>query len=185
MSASLLPGPDQVSETVTREQIHGTIRSLQAEGYVMLSDIFGIDWLEYPRHQGPRFTVVYNVVKLDGSDRRFVRVDLEDGEPLPTITDLWAAASFMEREVFDMFGVQFSGHPYLRKLLTPEDLDGHPHRKDFPLGETPTLFNDGRFLEPASFRAGLTGKSGGLTGWKGGARRGVVSVKPAMPEDQS
>jgi NADH-quinone oxidoreductase subunit C len=72
-----------------------------------------------------------------------------------------------------MFGVEFAGHPDLRKLLTPEDLDGHPHRKDFPIGETPTLFNEGRFLDPGSFRAGLTGQDSGLTGWRGGTRRGV------------
>ena len=71
-----------------------------------------------------------------------------------------------------MFGIEFDGHPDLRKLLTPEDLEGHPHRKDFPLGETPTLFNDGRFLDPAAFRAGLTGIDTGLTGWKGGQRSG-------------
>src|SRR5690606_33619304 len=105
----------------------------------------------------------------------FLRVDLDDGESLPTATGLWSGASFLERETFDMMGVVFDGHPDLRKLLTPEDLEGHPHRKDFPLGETPTLFGDGRFLDPASFRAGLSGRDPGLTGWKGGARDGVVA----------
>ncbi len=82
---------------------------------------------------------------------------------------------FMEREVYDMFGVTFDGHPDLRRLLLPEDFDGHPHRKDFPLGETPTLFNEGRFLDPAAFRAGLVGADSGLTGWKGGAAKGTRS----------
>jgi len=74
-----------------------------------------------------------------------------------------------------MFGVTFEGHPDLRRLLLPEDFDGHPHRKDFPLGETPTLFNEGRFLDPAAFRAGLVGGDAGLTQWKGGARKGTTS----------
>jgi NADH-quinone oxidoreductase subunit C len=83
--------------------------------------------------------------------------------------------------VYDMFGVTFSGHPDLRKLITPEDLEGHPHRKDFPLGETPTLFGGGRFLDPPAFRAGLAGASRGLTGWIGGARKGVVSEQQRLP----
>ena len=147
----------------------------RAEGLVMLTDVMGIDYLSYPGHRGERFTVLYNVHDLTGRARLFLRVDLADGESLPTATGLWKGANYLEREVFDMFGVVFDGHPDLRKILTPEDLDGHPHRKDFPLGETPTLFNDGRFLDPASFRSGLTGKDAGLTGWKGGARSGVVS----------
>lgn len=166
---------DMLSVTVEKSQLILGLEALKSHGYLMLTDIFGIDYLTYPGHRGKRFTVAYNVHDISGANRLFLRVDLDDGESLPTATKLWKGASFLEREVYDMFGVEFQGHPDLRKLLTPEDLDGHPHRKDFPLGETPTLFNDGRFLDPAAFRAGLTGKDGGLTGWKGGARSGVVS----------
>jgi len=77
--------------------------------------------------------------------------------------------------VYDLFGIEFDGHPDLRKLVTPDDLEGHPLRKDFPLGETPTLFNEGRFLDPATFRAGMLGQDKGRTGWVGGARKGVRS----------
>jgi NADH-quinone oxidoreductase subunit C len=176
---------DQVSITVGRNQLVAAVELARQHGFVLLSDIFGIDWLEYPRHQGERFTVVYNLAGIDGTARIFIRTDLADGVSLPTITHLWLGANFMEREVFDMFGVTFDGHPDLRKLLTPEDLVGHPHRKDFPIGETPTLFNDGRFLDPATFRAGLMGRNPGLTGWRGGARRGVISTqeRPAEPAD--
>src|SRR5690606_1051223 len=121
--------------------------------------------------------VVYNIHDITGTARVFLRVEVNDGESVPTATGLWSGASFLERETFDMLGVVFDGHPDLRKILTPEDLDGHPHRKDFPLGETPTLFNAGRFLDPASFRAGLSGRDAGLTGWKGGARDGVVATQ--------
>lgn len=182
MSAGLLASSDQEQVSATRDGIIAALTAARTEGYELLSDIFGIDWLEYPRHRGARFTVVYNVVSIDGIRRRFLRVDLDEGDTLPTATGLWSGASFMEREVYDLFGIVFDGHPYLRKILTPEDLEGHPLRKDFPLGETPTLFNDGRFLDPASFRAGLTGANKGLTGWKGGARRGVIS-ELGMPGD--
>jgi NADH-quinone oxidoreductase subunit C len=172
-SASEFKG--MTSVTVPRKRIHEAVATAQELGFVMISDIFGIDYLNYPGHQGKRFTVAYNLYAIAANERLYLRVDLDDGVTLPTITDLWRGASFMEREVYDMFGVVFMGHPDLRKLITPEDLDGHPHRKDFPLGETPTLFNDGRFLDPAAFRAGMIGGDDGLTGWSGGARKGVVS----------
>lgn len=164
-----------VSVTVDQEQIVAAVRAAKDAGFNMISDIFGIDYLTYPRHQGKRFSVAYNLYSIGGNERIFIRVNLDDGVPLPTITHLWKGASFMEREVYDMFGVEFVDHPDLRKLITPEDLDGHPHRKDFPLGETPTLFNEGRFLDPASFRAGMTGEDTGMSGWTGGSRKGVTS----------
>ena len=166
---------DMVSVTVERDAVVGAVGAAKEAGFEMISDVFGIDYLEYPGHQGKRFTVAYNLYSISANERLFIRVNLDDGETLPTITGLWKGASFMEREVYDMFGVEFDDHPDLRKLLTPEDLDGHPHRKDFPLGETPTLFNEGRFLDPATFRAGMTGQDSGLSGWKGGVRKGVVS----------
>ncbi len=175
------------SITVSQRMLIDAIETAKQAGFVMLADVFGIDWLEYPGHQGKRFTVVYNLYAIDEGERLFVRVALDDGDALPTITHLWRGASFMEREVYDMFGIEFDGHPDLRKLITPEDLDGHPHRKDFPLGESPTLFNEGRFLDPASFRAGMMGSDEGLTGWSGGARKGVRSEqgRPAEPGEGS
>lgn len=164
-----------VSVTVPREHIVEAVELAKESGFEMISDVFGIDYLTYPGHQGKRFTVAYNMRNPDGNGRIFIRVDLDEGETLPTITHLFKAATFMEREVYDMFGVAFEGHPDLRRLLLPEDFEGHPHRKDFPLGETPTLFNEGRFLDPAAFRAGLAGADPGLTGWKGGAAKGVRS----------
>jgi NADH-quinone oxidoreductase subunit C len=166
---------DMVSVTVPKAHIVEAVEAAKESGFEMISDVFGIDYLTYPGHQGKRFSVVYNMRNPEGNGRIFIRVDLDDGESLPTITHLFRAANFMEREVYDMFGVVFDGHPELRKLLTPEDFEGHAHRKDFPLGETPTLFNEGRFLDPAAFRAGLAGDDPGLTSWKGGARKGAVS----------
>jgi NADH-quinone oxidoreductase subunit C len=164
-----------VSVTVPKALIVEALEHAKNGGFPLIVDVFGIDYLSYPGHQGKRFTVAYNLRNLEGTERVFVRVDIDDGESMPSVTHLFKAAMFMEREVYDMFGVVFEGHPDLRRLLLPEDFDGHPHRKDFPLGETPTLFNDGRFLDPAAFRAGLVGADAGLTQWKGGARKGTTS----------
>lgn len=169
------------SVTISKAHIIEALTTARGAGLELLSDIFGIDYLTYPGHRGKRFAVVYNVHDLHGAARLFLRVEVEDGESLPTATGVWRGADFLERETFDMLGIEFEGHPNLRKLLTPEDLEGHPHRKDFPLGETPTLFNDGRFLDPATFRSGLTGRDQGLTGWKGGARDGVISSQGELP----
>jgi NADH-quinone oxidoreductase subunit C len=172
---------EMITVTVPRASGHDAARAAKEAGFDLLSDVLGIDWLAFPRHSGPRFSVIYNLYAIAANERIFIRIDLDDGESVATITDLWPGANFLEREVFDLFGVQFAGHPNLRKLVTPEDLEGHALRKDFPLGETPTLFNDGRFLDPASFRAGLIGRSRGLTGWVGGARKGVVSEQVERP----
>lgn len=155
--------------------VRESVAHAREAGFDLLSDVFGIDWLRYPGHSGPRFSVTYNLYAIAQGERLFLRVDLDDDAAVPSITPQWPAANFLEREVYDLFGIEFDGHPNLRKIHTPEDLEGHPLRKDFPLGETPTLFNDGRFLDPAAFRAGMIGASGGLTGWTGGARKGVVS----------
>ena len=164
-----------VSVTISKDELVSAVTEAKTLGFEMLSDVFGIDYLSYPGHQGKRFSVAYNLYSVSRNERLFIRVNVDDGESLPTITGVWRGSSFMEREVYDMFGVEFEGHPDLRKLITPEDLDGHPHRKDFPLGEVPTQFNDGRFLDPAAFRAGMSGQASGLSGWRGGARKGVSS----------
>lgn len=170
---------DMISVTLPKSAVLDGLKATRQAGLEMLTDIHGMDYLTYPGHRGKRFTVIYNLHDVVGSSRVFIRVDLDDGESLPTATGIWPGASFLERETYDMIGVEFDGHPDMRKILTPEDLDGHPHRKDFPLGETPTLFNDGRFIDPPSFRAGLSGREEGLTGWKGGVRHGIVATQEA------
>jgi NADH-quinone oxidoreductase subunit C len=152
----------------------------KAGGFKLCADVMGIDYLEYTEFMPERFAVVYNLLEPKSGERVLVKLFIPDGTPVPTVTDIWRTADFHEREVFDMFGIEFSDHPDLRKILTPEDLDGHPLRKDFPLGETPTLFREGRFLDPAAFRAGLSGKDTGLSGWRGGSRIDS-SLVPKLP----
>ncbi|UWX65630.1 NADH-quinone oxidoreductase subunit C [Deinococcus rubellus] len=156
---------------------------LKAEGF-MLMDIVGVDYGAYVQPRPQRFSVLYNVYHPYDHRRLFLRVWLRDGESLPSLFPVWKSANYLEREVYDLMGVVFDGHPDLRKVLTPDDLEGHPLRKDFPIEETPTLFRDGRFLDPAAFRAGMTGQSAGLTGWRGSLRKGGTGEMepPVMPE---
>ncbi len=95
-----------------------------------LSDVTCVDW--YPAN--PRFEVVYHLFSIPQKERLRVKVRLTADDPsLESVTSIWPAADFFEREVFDLFGVRFSGHPYLRRLLMPEDWEGHPLRKDYPV----------------------------------------------------
>jgi NADH-quinone oxidoreductase subunit C len=98
--------------------------------YNFLSDITCVDW--YPSE--PRFEVVYSLLSMPRKDRLRLKVKLNGDDPnLSSLTSLWPAADFFEREVFDLFGVRFQGHPSLRRIMMPEDWEGHPLRKDYPV----------------------------------------------------
>lgn len=95
-----------------------------------LSDLTCVDW--YPNE--PRFEVVYHLLSMPRKDRVRLKVKLAGDDPnVESITSVWPGANFFEREVFDLFGIRFQGHPYLRRLLMPEDWQGHPLRKDYPV----------------------------------------------------
>ncbi|MGH7371900.1 MAG: NADH-quinone oxidoreductase subunit C, partial [Candidatus Methylomirabilales bacterium] len=85
----------------------------------------------------PRFEVVYNLYSISRADRIRVKVRVLDGTEVPSVTGVWPTANWHEREVFDMFGIRFAGHPDLRRILMPEDWEGHPLRKDYPVAEMP------------------------------------------------
>jgi NADH-quinone oxidoreductase subunit C len=96
-----------------------------------------------PDPKPKRFSVSYHLLRLsDPAARVRVQVWLDDGEPLPSVLGVWPAADWLEREVWDMFGIRVEGHPNLVRLLMPEDWDGHPLRKDYPLGGEPVRFSD-------------------------------------------
>ncbi|UBV42912.1 NADH-quinone oxidoreductase subunit C [Deinococcus taeanensis] len=168
---------------VTPDTLLDVAQAFKDHGF-MLMDTVGIDYAAYTEARPNRFAVLHNLYHPRDHRRVFLRVWLGDGEPLPSLYPIWRAANYLEREVYDLMGIPFTGHPDLRKILTPDDLEGHPLRKDFPLGETPTLFRDGRFLDPPTFRAGLTGRDPGLTGYRGELRRGRGDdrLPPVMPE---
>jgi len=109
-----------------------------------LSDVVGLDYLNYPSQTPGRFAVVYNLCSYERTDRFFVKVYLNPSRPtegieedpalvVDSVCDLWPGAEWTEREVFDMFGIRFRNHPDLRRILTWTDFPAHPLRKDYPL----------------------------------------------------
>ena len=97
--------------------------------FAVLIDITAVDWPERPA----RFDVVYNLLSLTHNQRIRVKIATGESDPVPSITTVYSAAGWYEREVWDMYGILFSGHPDLRRILTDYGFEGHPLRKDFPL----------------------------------------------------
>jgi NADH-quinone oxidoreductase subunit C len=96
----------------------------------LLSDVTCVDW--YPSE--PRFEVVYELRSISRNRRLRLKVKLNsDDARLPSLINVWLSCNFFEREVYDLFGVYFEGHPYLRRIMMPEDWEGHPMRKDYPV----------------------------------------------------
>ena len=114
-----------------KERLRDVLRFMKDEpdlAFSMLIDLFAIDSLG----KEPRFEVVYLLNSLKLKERLVVKIRLKDGEAAPTVSDLFRAAEWLEREAFDMFGLRFDDHPDLRRILMMEDFDGYPLRKDFP-----------------------------------------------------
>jgi len=120
----------EVSIDVRRESIADVIATLQSEfEYQQLMEIAGVD---YPERE-ERFEVVYHLLSVTKNHRIRIRVSTDEEKPVPSIVDIFPVAGWLEREVFDMYGVLFAGNPDLRRILTDYGFTGHPQRKDFPL----------------------------------------------------
>lgn len=107
------------------------VQSLKSAGYDFFSDLTATD--ENEDRGDPRFDVVLHLFSTETKARIRVKTALKDGEECPTLSGLWPAANWAERETFDMFGIRFKGHPDLRRILMDERWEGHPLRKDYPL----------------------------------------------------
>ena len=141
------------------------------EGFRFLSDISPVDYLGWgskgvsgyigtasgrdlnapmtqgfqrlPRLKPKRFSVSYHLLALrDDAPRIRVQVWVDEGEPVPSVVSVWPTADWHEREAFDMFGIQFDGHPNLTRIIMSDDWEGHPLRKDYPLGGEPVRFSE-------------------------------------------
>jgi NADH-quinone oxidoreductase subunit C len=100
-----------------------------ATSYDFLVDVTGAHWPDEPLP----FELIYHLYSFDSGDRLRLKVRVEDGASVPSVTGIWKSADWNERETFDMFGTRFEGHPDLRRILMPDDYTDHPLRKEFPL----------------------------------------------------
>jgi NADH-quinone oxidoreductase subunit C len=120
----------ELTITVARESIVAAAQALQQAGYNFFEDVTAVDW--YPSE--PRFQITYHILSMAMKQRVRLAVRLDsDSASLDSITSVWPSANFYEREIFDLFGVHFGGHPNLRRIMLPEDWNGHPLRKDYPV----------------------------------------------------
>ena len=131
----------------SRAQYVALLKKLLDDGYVMCSDLTAVDYLTHPGRPLPdgvsaeRFEVVLNLTSITTRDRIRVRVQVPESDAtIASVFDLWPGTEAFEREVFDMFGIRFDGHPDLTRILMPEDWDGHPLRKDYEVGRIPVQF---------------------------------------------
>ena len=122
---------------VNPAMIVAILEHLRAKGFGFLASVHGVDY--HPEE--PRLGVHYELLDMDSADRLTVKLRVPLANPsVPSVTPNWPTADHQEREVYDMFGVNFTGHPDMRRILMPEDYEGHPQRRDFPVGGEPVLF---------------------------------------------
>ncbi len=122
----------EITLTVKRDEITNVLKKLRDTSgleYQQLMEIAGVDYPDRPE----RFEVVYQLLSLTKNRRLRVKVSTDEATPVPSVTALWPVAGWLEREVFDMYGVGFAGNPDLRRILTDYGFEGYPQRKDFPL----------------------------------------------------
>jgi NADH-quinone oxidoreductase subunit C len=120
----------ELTLTIAPEQIRAAAITLKAAGYNFFDDLTAVDW--FPA--SPRFQLSYHLLSHALKERIRLRVMLEDASPeVESITPVWAGADYYEREVFDLFGIRFEEHPNLRRIMMPDDFQGHPLRKDYPV----------------------------------------------------
>jgi len=120
----------ELTITVARQDIIAATEAVKQAGYNFLEDVTAVDW--YPSE--PRFQITYHILSHSMKQRIRLVVRLaQDDAIIDSIVGVWPSANFYEREVFDLFGVRFNGHPNLRRIMMPEDWQGHPLRKDYPV----------------------------------------------------
>lgn len=121
---------DELTLTIARDQIRAAASVVQQAGYNFLEDVTCVDW--YPSE--PRFQVIYHILSHKLKERVRLMAPVESLDlSIDSITSIWPSANFYEREVWDLFGIRFNGHPGLRRIMMPEEWQGHPLRKDYPV----------------------------------------------------
>ena len=122
------------------DQYFKTVEDYKKDGYEMMIDLTAVDWY---RKNEPRFEVVVNLLSVSKNSRLIINVAVPDEDlKIPSICEIYPGANFYEREVFDMFGIEFENHPELTRILMPDDWTGNPLRKDYGSGRIPVQFKN-------------------------------------------
>jgi NADH-quinone oxidoreductase subunit C len=120
----------ELTLTIARERLLAAAATVNAAGYSFLEDLTAVDW--FPA--SPRFQISYHMLSHSLKDYIRLRVLLEEEDPtIESLVPVWPSANFYEREVFDLFGIRFEGHPNLRRIMMPDEWEGYPLRKDYPV----------------------------------------------------
>lgn len=121
---------NELTLAIAADQIRTACAALQAAGYNFLEDMTAVDW--FPA--SPRFQLSYHLLSHSYKEFIRLRVMVDEADPaVESITPVWPGANFYEREIFDLFGIRFEGHPNLRRIMMPDEWKGHPLRKDYPV----------------------------------------------------
>ena len=122
------------------DKYYKTIEDYKNQGYEMMVDLTAVDWY---RKKEPRFEVIVNLLSVSKNSRLIINVSVPDEDlKVPSICEIYPGANFYEREVFDMFGIEFENHPELTRILMPDDWKGNPLRKDYGSGRIPVQFKN-------------------------------------------
>ena len=136
---------DKATLLVEPSRIRAVLSFLRGKGFTFLASVHGVD--SFPEE--PRLGVLYELLDMHRVERISVKARLPTDAPeIDSVVELFPGAEFPEREVYDMFGVEFTGHPDLRRILMPEDYEGFPQRRDFPIGGEPILFTHNAATSP-------------------------------------
>jgi NADH-quinone oxidoreductase subunit C len=131
--------PPQDVAHVPLQRYADFVDAARTAGFNTFADLCGVDYLR----RDPRFEVVLNLVSHTHVRRLRIRVGVAGANPLvPSVTDVFPGANFYEREAFDLFGILFEGHPDLTRIVLPDEWEGHPLRKDYPVGSVPVRFKE-------------------------------------------
>lgn len=130
---------DQPAFEVTKEALIEVLHALKDSGFKVLTDLTAVDYI----NPDIKSKVIYFLHNPDNFERTQVFVWVKRDESLPSSTTIWPGANWYERELFDLYGVTFTGHPDLTRILMPDDWEGHPLRRDYPLTEEPVAFKHG------------------------------------------
>jgi len=125
---------------VSPSEYLSTVQELNQDGFELMVDLTVVDWF---RKREPRFELVVQFLSTSKNERKTIKVEISDEDlSVPSITSVFPSANFYEREAFDMFGIKFSDHPDLTRILMPDDWVGHPLRKDYGSGRIPVQFKN-------------------------------------------